>query len=247
MTQPPADILTLCGAALLIGLAKGGLGGPLPPLFATLLLSERSTVAAAVVVATPMLLTGDGFALWTYWRRWNLTQIRMLLPAGVAGVAVGLLLLRGLPDRALRVSLGVAGLVVVLYKIHAQWRGHEHYVRRVWHGPLAGLLGGATSAMLNAGGPPVISYLLLQGLTPITFTATNTLFFSVVNVFKVPGSLAMGVIEAPALLWSVLVCPIVACGVFAGRWFVLRVNPIAFDRFMTGILVLACLWLIVVP
>jgi len=247
MSPPPADLVTLAGAALLIGLAKGGFGGPLPPLFATLLLSERSTVAAAVVVATPMLLTGDGFALWSYWCRWNLPQIRVLLPAGVLGVFVGLFLLRDLPDRALRVSLGVAGLVVVLYKIHTQWRGHEHYVRRAWHGPLAGLLGGATSAMLNAGGPPVISYLLLQRLSPLAFTATNTLFFSVVNMLKVPGSLAIGVVDPTVLLWSLLVCPIVAGGVFLGRWFVLRVDPVVFDRFMTVILVLACLWLIVSP
>jgi uncharacterized protein len=245
MSPPPADLPTLATAALLIGLAKGGFGGPLPSIFATLLLAQRSTVAAAVVVATPMLLTGDGFAMWTYWRRWNLAQIRALLPAGVTGVAVGLLLLRDLPDGALRVSLGVAGLVVVGYKIHAQWKGAEHYVHRGWHGPLAGLLGGATSAMLNAGGPPVISYLLLQRLPPLTFIATSTLFFSVVNVLKVPGSLALGVIDAPVLLWSLLVCPLVAGGVYAGRFFVMRVNPQVFDRVMTAVLVTACLWLIV--
>lgn len=244
MSAPPVDLVTLCIAALLIGLSKGGVGGALPPVLATLVLSERSSVAAAVALSTPMLLTGDAFALWTYWRRWEVAHVRMLLPAGVVGVGVGVYLLQGMPDQVLRLSLGIAGLVVVAYKLFVQWRGADSHVHRPWHAPLAGLLGGTSSAMLNAGGPPVAAYLLLQHLSPVAFTATNTAFFSVVNLLKVPGSLAAGVIAPEALLWPIAACPLVACGVAIGRWFILWVDPRVFDRLMTGILVLACVWLI---
>ena len=239
------DTLILGIAALLIGLSKGGIGGPLPTMLATLLISQRTSVATAVALAVPLLMVGDAFALVTYWRTWDREHSWALVPGGAVGVGIGLFLLRGLPDRSLRVGLGVAGLVVTGYKIFSHWRGREHYQRKAWHGPLAGLLSGVASAMLNAGGPPITSYLLLQPITPTTFMGTNTLFFAIVNLLKLPGSLAAGVVEPTALAWSLVFCPLVAVGVYVGRWFIARVRPDVFDHLMTAILVFACLWLIV--
>lgn len=239
------DLTTLAIAALLIGLSKGGIGGPLPTMLATLMISQRASVATAVALAVPMLMVGDVFAMYTYWGTWDRKHSWALIPGGAVGVALGLFLLRGLPDRSLRVGLGVAGLVVTGYKIFSHWRGREHYQRRAWHGPLAGLLSGIASAMLNAGGPPITSYLLLQPITPTVFMGTNTLFFAIVNLLKLPGSLAAGVVEPAALVWSLAFCPLVAAGVYLGRFFIARIHPEVFDHIMTAVLVIACVWLIV--
>ncbi len=238
------DALTLGGAALLIGLSKGGIGGPLPTMLATLMISQRVSVATAVALAVPMLMVGDAFALYSYWGTWDRRHSWALIPGGAVGVAIGLFLLRGLPDRSLRVGLGVAGLIVTGYKIFSHWRGPEHHQHREWHGPLAGLLSGAASAMLNAGGPPITSYLLLQPITPTVFMGTNTLFFAVINLLKLPGSLAAGVVAPAALVWSLAFCPLVAIGVYLGRFFIARIEPRVFDHIMTAVLVIACVWLI---
>ena len=238
------DLTTLCVAALLIGLSKGGIGGPLPTMLATLMISQRVSVATAVALAVPMLMVGDAFALYSYWGTWDRRHSWALIPGGAIGVGFGLFLLRGLPDSTLRVGLGLAGLVVVGYKIFSHWRGREHYKRRAWHGPLAGLLSGVASAMLNAGGPPITSYLLLQPISPTVFMGTNTLFFAIVNLLKLPGSLAAGVVSVSALAWSLAFCPLVAIGVYLGRWFIARIDAVLFDHIMTAILVIACLWLI---
>lgn len=239
------DALTLCGAALLIGLSKGGIGGPLPTMLATLMLSQRQGVAAGVALAVPMLMVGDAFALYSYWGTWDRKHARALIPGGAVGVGIGLFLLRGLPDRTLRVGLGVAGLVVTGYKIFSHWRGREHHQHRAWHGPLAGLLSGIASAMLNAGGPPTTAYLLLQPITPTAFMGTNTIFFAIINLLKLPGSLAAGVVKPVAMVWSLAFCPLVALGVYLGRYFIARIHPEVFDHIMTAILVFACVWLIV--
>ena len=240
----PGAALTLCGAALLIGLSKGGIGGPLPTMLATLMISQRVSVATAVALAVPMLMVGDAFALYTYWGTWDRRHSWALIPGGAVGVAIGLFMLRGLPDRSLRVGLGVAGLIVTGYKIFSHWRGPEHHQHREWHGPVAGLLSGAASAMLNAGGPPITSYLLLQPITPTVFMGTNTLFFAVINLLKLPGSLAAGVVKPTALAWSLAFCPLVALGVYLGRFFIARIEPRVFDHIMTAVLVIACVWLI---
>ena len=55
----PGDALTLCGAALLIGLSKGGIGGPLPTMLATLMISHRVSVATAVAKTSVARRTPD--------------------------------------------------------------------------------------------------------------------------------------------------------------------------------------------
>ena len=83
----PGDALTLCCAALLIGLWKGGIGGPLPTMLATLMISQRVSVATAVALAVPMLMVGDVFALYTYWGTTGICRHAWaLIPAGAVGV-----------------------------------------------------------------------------------------------------------------------------------------------------------------
>ena len=92
--------------------------------------------------------------------------------------------------------------------------------------------------MLNAGGPPITSYLLLQPITPTVFMGTNTLFFAIINLLKLPGSLAAGVVEPSALAWSMAFCPLVAIGVFLGRYVIARIDAKVFDHIMTVVLVI---------
>ena len=73
---------------------------------------------------------------------------------------------------------------------------------------------------------------------------TNTLFFAIINLLKLPGSLAAGVVEPSALAWSMAFCPLVAIGVFLGRYVIARIDAKVFDHIMTVVLVIACAWLI---
>ena len=76
------DFTILAVAALLIGLSKGGIGGPLPTMLATLMISQRASVATAVALAVPMLMVGDAFALYTYWGTWDRKHSWALIPGG---------------------------------------------------------------------------------------------------------------------------------------------------------------------
>ena len=86
------DFTALAAAALLIGISKGGLGGPLPTMLATLMLTQRGSVATAVALATPLLMVGDAFAMYTYWGKWDREHSRALIPGGVVGVLIGFLI-----------------------------------------------------------------------------------------------------------------------------------------------------------
>src|SRR5215212_11870815 len=106
-----AVIIAMLG--LMIGFAKGGfsgLGALLTPILALVL-----PVASAVGVLLPMLIVGDIFAVYMYWKEWDLDLVRRMLPAGILGAIAGTFLLAWLPPDGLRVILGVFVLVLVAY------------------------------------------------------------------------------------------------------------------------------------
>src|ERR1051325_4705976 len=111
-TATVAIIIAILG--LMIGMAKGGFGGLgvlLTPLLALVL-----PVTSAVGVLLPMLMVGDVFALAMYWKQWDLTVLKSMLPAGIIGAIAGTLLLSRLSPNGLRITLGIFVLVIVIYK-----------------------------------------------------------------------------------------------------------------------------------
>ena len=158
--QDPAFVAgVIAFLGFMIGLAKGGFGGLgalLTPLLALVV-----PVALAVGVLLPMLMVGDVFALYMYWKEWDLALVKRMLPAGIVGALAGTFLLSWLPPDGLRIILGIFVLVVVAYKFLSDRIQAIRYEPRPWHAPAAGFLSGVASGMFNSGGPPFNSYLLL--------------------------------------------------------------------------------------
>jgi uncharacterized membrane protein YfcA len=231
-------ILIVGAAALMVGLAKGGLGGVAGALLVPLL-STIMPITQAVGVVLPLLMVGDVFALRAYWRTWELKYVRLMLPGAVVGIVMGILLLTSLSDDALRRVLGIFTLVVAAYKIASDSLSSLAYSPRNWHGVLAGWSAGAASALANAGGPPVTAYLLLQKVPPLAFVGTQTLFFAAINALKLPGFLTAHVIDLPSLLGVLWALPIIPVGVWIGKWIIVRLNQRVFEWLMLILLVYA--------
>jgi uncharacterized membrane protein YfcA len=107
-----AVVIAILG--FMIGLAKGGFGGLgalLTPILALVL-----PVAQAVGVLLPMLMFGDAFAVYMYWKEWDVDLVRQMLPAGILGAIAGTFLLSWLPPDGLRIA--ASGIVPVYQRPH---------------------------------------------------------------------------------------------------------------------------------
>ncbi|MFQ3565480.1 MAG: sulfite exporter TauE/SafE family protein [Aggregatilineales bacterium] len=223
---------------LLIGLSKGGMGAVLIVL-TTPLLSLVMTVPQAISLALPLLLFADGFALWVYWRQWDNSYIRLLMPAAVLGVIVGTVLLATLPELVLRRILGGFTLLFVAYRVFSYQMLAWNYQPRDWHGYVAGVASGLGSALANTGAPPFTAYMLLQRVTPLVFAGTTTLFFAAVNLLKLPGLVLAGLFDVRNLLETLWVLPFVPLGVWLGRKLIQRIDQRAFEALLLFLLLLA--------
>ena len=237
--------IALALAALLAGLSKGGLGGPIPVSLTTPILALVMPVSEAVGLLLPLLIFADMFALFAYWRQWDMRHIRLLLPAAVIGIVIGTLTLSATPDDLLRRIVGLFTLSAVLYKVACNQLQVLSYKPRNWHGRFAGWASGFGSTIANAGSPPFTAYMLLQpDFTPTRFIGSTTLFFSVVNLLKMPLFLQQGVIDPGRFLsvaWALAIIPI---GVWLGYRAVLWIDPKLFEHLLLAILFLMSLYLI---
>jgi uncharacterized protein len=240
--QDPAYVAVVIAIlGFMIGVSKGGFGGLgalLTPILALVL-----PVALAVGVLLPMLMVGDVFAVYMYWKEWDLDLVKRMLPAGIVGAIAGTALLSWLSLDGLRIILGIFVLVLVAYKFVSDWIQAMRYEPRLWHAPAAGLLAGVASGMFNNGGPAFNSYLLLQKLKPRPFIATSAIYFAILNLIKVPGFLYTGVLDMPLLFSLWWVFPFIPVGIWVARITLTRVSPSAFEWIIIVLLIFSSLWL----
>jgi len=191
----------------------------------------------------PMLMVGDVFAVYMYWKEWDLDLVKRMLPAGIVGALAGTFLLSSVSTNGLRIILGIFVLVSVAYKFFSDRIQAMRYEPRPWHAPAAGLLSGVASGMFNSGGPPFNSYLLLQKLNARPFIATTAIYFALLNIIKVPGFLYTGVLNLPLLFsvwWVFLFIPV---GIWVARVTLTRLSPSAFEWIIIALLIFSSLWL----
>ncbi len=237
MSSSPAAVIVVVSVCVIIGLSKGGLGAALAVLCVPLL-SLVMPVTRAISLALPLLIFGDLFALWAFWRRWDSRLMSLLLLPAVIGILIGTYVLASLDEITLRRVMGSFVLTFVVYKLALEPRLRQfHYSPRRWHGRLAGAVSGFGSALANVGGPPFTMYLLLQkDVSPVAFAGTATLFFAVVNLIKLPGLIAAQIFDLNDLLSAAWALPLVPLGVWIGRWAVHRLNRRQFDFVMLLVL-----------
>ena len=226
MITEPWFYLAATTGVLIVGIAKGGLGGGIG-VVAVPLMAMFVSPAQAAAILLPVLMVMDALALRVYWRRWDWHNLRVLLPGMLVGTGLGFLTFGSLSPDRLR---ALVGAVALLYSVHYFVR-RAPVERRPPH-PVAGLFWGATAGFtsfsIHAGGPPLLAYLLPQRLHRTTFQATSVLFFFVVNWSKVVPYAWLGQLSAENLLTSLALLPLAPLGIFCGRRLHHRVNDAVF-------------------
>ncbi|PTY05821.1 sulfite exporter TauE/SafE family protein [Opitutaceae bacterium EW11] len=99
----------------------------------------------------------------------------------------------------------------------------------VWFAPLIGVLAGFTTLVSNAAGPLMAIYLLAMGLPKMEFMGTGAVFFMLLNWFKVPFMVHLGLITGQSFTFNLLLAPAVILGTFIGRWLLQRIDQRLFE------------------
>lgn len=233
MITDPIFYLLAVPALLIVGIAKGGLGGGIGILGVPLMALAIGPVQAAAIML-PILMVMDGFALRQWWGRWDLPNLRVVLPGAIAGIVLGTFTFRYLSEDHIRVLIGVIAVGFVVNHFAGLLAGRRLPPGRREPRPVAGsfwgALSGFTSFGVHAGGPPINVYLLRQGLDKSTFQATSVIFFAIVNWVKVPPYAWLGQLQLDNLTTALVLSPLAPLGIWLGAWLHHRIDETWFFR-----------------
>lgn len=212
-------------AVLMIGLSKSGFLAGLGS-FATPLVALTIPAPQAAALMLPLLAVMDVTGVQRLWRDRDSAMLRLLLPAGLVGVAVGMALFGSLS--AQQVS-GILGIITLLFLAQ---RRLGLTIKRVQHsdtfGRLAAATAGFTSFIAHAGGPPIMAYTLPLRMDPVRLTATMAVFFSIINLSKWVPYTMLGLFDRRLLLTALVLVPVAPLGVWFGVWLTRRLSARAF-------------------
>jgi uncharacterized membrane protein YfcA len=218
--------------ALGVGVAKSGFSGV--SLLHVLIFASLFTAKESTGVVLPMLIVGDVCAVFIFRRHARWEQIRRLLPPTALGVIIGAFLVRLISEAQFKPVIGAVILTLTALQLLRLFRPQlfEHVPHRLWFAWTMGLAAGVTTMLANAAGPITALYLLAISLPKFELVGTSAWLFLVINCFKVPFSVALGLIHRDTLLLNAVLIPAILCGLFAGRWFVTRLPQRLFDTLL---------------
>ena len=225
-------------AVLLMGLSKSGFLMGFGSL-ATPLLALALPVPQAAAVMMPLLLAMDVTGVRQLWAHRDRDLLRLLLPAGLIGTAVGALLFGVLSTRAVATVVGALTLLFLAQRLLFPPRKDAPPPPRPV-GFVLGIAGGFTSFVAHAGSPPMAAYVLPLRLSPLRLTATMAVLFGALNLSKWVPYAALGLFDQRNLLTSLVLLPLAPLGVWLGIWATHRIAADWFYRiayfgmFLTG-------------
>ncbi len=224
----PWFYLAAVPAALLIGLSKSGFASGFGAL-AVPLMALTVTVPQAAAITLPILMVADAAGLQRLWRERDAALVRLLMPAGLAGILVGALTFGVLAPKTVSAVVGALTLIFLAQRLLFPPRKDGHVAPR-WAGRALALASGFTSFISHAGGPPIAAYLLPMRLDPLRLSGTTAVFFAVINAAKVVPYAVLGLIDLRNMSTALLLVPVAPAGVWLGVWMTKRISPDGFYR-----------------
>lgn len=230
--------------AVCIGLSKSGLSGA-----ATLnvvLMAKVFGAKASVGLVLPLLIVADFMGFFLNRRGGSWRQVMAMAPPAVLGVIGGYFLLGTIDSGTARTVIGWLILALLAFKLVLD-AYRSHFLALTGHQAFAwsmGLGAGLTTMLANAAGPVMTVYLLSQRMEKKDHLGVFSRFFLFINLFKVPFSANLGIINPRSLGTNLVLLPAVVAGILLGWQILKRIPQKPFEWTLFVLTSIAAIWLI---
>ncbi len=220
-------------------MSKSGFGSGFGSL-AVPMIALMVPVPQAAAILMPVLLVMDLQGMHAFRGHFDKALLRFMLPFGLLGILIGLLLFKLLDARWVAGLVGVSTLAFLAQRLLWPPRPDSQPPPR-WLGGILVACSGFTSFIAHAGGPPINAYVIPLKLRPLVFTATLSFFFFVINLSKWVPYAALGLLDMTNMATSLALLPLAPVGVWIGVRVAHRIQPELFYRliyvgmFLTGL------------
>ena len=166
---------------ILFGVSKGGFAPPIAILSIPIMAIVMSPIRAAAILL-PVLLIMDFVAIYIYWNKWDIKNIKIILPPAMMGIFIGTVTFSFTSEDSIRI---IIGLIAIIFIILSLFQKNSQLIKPTKKkGFFWSLIGGYTSFIIHSGGTPVNFFLLPQKLDKTVYVSTMTLTFLIINIVK---------------------------------------------------------------
>jgi uncharacterized protein len=237
MTDPSLWILAALGA-FMVGVSKTGIAG-LSILSIALFNHVLPSSKQASGLVLPLLIFGDMVAVFSYRKHTQWRYLWRLLPWTAVGVVLGYLTMGRISDHAVRILVGwiIVSLVMLsFWRKYLSGPAEEQGAAFHWSvGAVIGMTAGFITLIANAASPLMAIYLVAMRLPKMEYVGTAAVFFLLLNLFKVPFMVDLGLITTASFGFNLALAPAVLLGAVAGRWLLVRVNQNLFEQLVLSL------------
>ena len=214
------------------GISKGGFGSG-AAFVAGAILALVLPPGAALGVVLPLFMVIDAVTLRPYWGKWHWPSFVGMVIGAVPGVALAAWIYSSVDADVFRVLIGAICLAFVAFQIvqSVGLMGRKTWPFRRSLAGVAGSIGGFTSFVAHAGGPPTAVFLLSQGMSKLAYQATTVITFWAINWMKFVPYLFLGIFSKDTALASLVLAPFA----LLGAWIGVRAHRLVPERAFFGL------------
>ncbi|MEP0072588.1 MAG: sulfite exporter TauE/SafE family protein [Marinomonas sp.] len=224
-------ILLIAFAVLITGISKGGFSGAFGVIAVPLISLQTSpTLAAAIML--PILCIMDILTVQKFWMKWNTEQLIKCIPAAIVGIIIGGLTASWFSVEWLKIMVGIIAIGFTINSWPRKSKSSRLKPLNTLTGKFWCALGGFTSFIAHAGGPPMSVYLLRTQLEKTQYVATAAVIFAVVNYVKLIPYGLLGQLNTTNILLSLSFTPVAYLGVQLGAWLHYKIPTERFFKFI---------------
>ena len=217
--------LTASIGIILFGISKGGFAGPASILAIPIMSLSMSPLTAAGILL-PILLIMEFLAIYFYWNKWDIKNIKVIIPPALIGIFIGGITFQITSQDTIRIIVGsicILFISITIFKNNNFLFKPNNNKGRFWS-----LISGYTSCIIHAGGQPLSFYLLPQKLNKTIYVGTMTLAFLVVNLIKLIPYYFLDLLIISNLKISLILSPLAPLSIYLGYYLHKKFNEESF-------------------
>ena len=144
-------------AVIFVGLSKGGFGGAMALIGMPLMALAVSPIKAAAIML-PILIVMDIVSLWTWRGVYDMRTLKIMIPAGLIGIAIGWMTASWVTAEHVRLLVGTIAILFAADYLRQRLATTVREARphNLLKGQFWGIITGFTSFVSHAVGPPYV-------------------------------------------------------------------------------------------
>jgi len=202
-------------AIILYGIAKSGLGGSMT-LISIPLMTVVMPLGQALAIVLPILILSDMVAVYRFRKNFDTETLKILIPGAAIGIFVGSITFMYFSESLLKFIIGLMGFLFAGHYFLFIKKNILTLKRSFFKGGVCSVVSGFTSFCVHAGGTPLSVYLLPLRMKKEVYIGTRVIFFTCVNLIKLPFYINLSIVTLESIRQSLLLFPLAALGIGIG-------------------------------